>query len=231
VYGVAMISRLLKIIGLFRRISSLLQGSFAKETYNFKEPTNRSHSISGKFTCHGPYLVNKKHMVDLYIYMYTYIYIYIHLYIYIYIYIYINIHIYIYLYIYIYIYIYIHIHIYIYIYAWICMYMYSQMGGKGKHPKENIPTRSPQSIIYSSGHIKPWTCSMWIKICGSIYTYMDEAHDRSIYIYVWIYIHMYCNMCVWICIHMYCQTETTNQSPKELNKTSNQTKDLTNVYV
>jgi len=44
-YRVATISRLLKITGLFCRISSLLQGSFAKETYNFKEPTNRSHPI------------------------------------------------------------------------------------------------------------------------------------------------------------------------------------------
>jgi len=45
-YGVATIRRLLKILGLFCRISSLLKGSFAKETYNFKEPTNRSHPIS-----------------------------------------------------------------------------------------------------------------------------------------------------------------------------------------
>ena len=45
-YGVATISRLLKIIGLFCRISSLLYGSFAKEIYHFKEPTNRSHPIS-----------------------------------------------------------------------------------------------------------------------------------------------------------------------------------------
>ena len=44
-YGMAMRSRLLKIIGLFCRTQSLLQGSFAKETYNFKEPTNRSHPI------------------------------------------------------------------------------------------------------------------------------------------------------------------------------------------
>jgi len=44
-YGVATISRLLRIMGLFCRIQSLLQGSFAKETYNFKEPTNRSHPI------------------------------------------------------------------------------------------------------------------------------------------------------------------------------------------
>jgi len=34
-----------KIIGLFCRISSLSQGSFAKETYVFREPTNRSHPI------------------------------------------------------------------------------------------------------------------------------------------------------------------------------------------
>ena len=44
-YGVATISRLLKMIGLFCRISSLLQGSFAKETCNFKEPTHRSLPI------------------------------------------------------------------------------------------------------------------------------------------------------------------------------------------
>jgi len=44
-YGVDSISRLLKIIGLFSRILSLLSGSFAKETCNFKEPTERSHPI------------------------------------------------------------------------------------------------------------------------------------------------------------------------------------------
>ena len=44
-YGVATVSRLLEIIGLFCRISSLLYGSFAKETYNIKEPTDRSHPI------------------------------------------------------------------------------------------------------------------------------------------------------------------------------------------
>jgi len=44
-YGVATIGRLLKIIGLFCRISSLLQGSFAQENYDFKEPTNRCHTI------------------------------------------------------------------------------------------------------------------------------------------------------------------------------------------
>jgi len=34
-------------IGLFyRALLPLLQGSFAKETYNFKEPANRSHPVS-----------------------------------------------------------------------------------------------------------------------------------------------------------------------------------------
>ena len=32
-------------IGLFCRIKSLLQGSFAKETYIFKKPTNHRHPI------------------------------------------------------------------------------------------------------------------------------------------------------------------------------------------
>jgi len=45
-YGVATIRRILKFIGLFCRIQSLLQGSFARETYHFKEPNNRSQPIS-----------------------------------------------------------------------------------------------------------------------------------------------------------------------------------------
>jgi len=44
-YGVGMISRPLSIMGLFCRKSSFSQGSFTKETYNLKEPTNRSHPI------------------------------------------------------------------------------------------------------------------------------------------------------------------------------------------
>jgi len=45
-YGVATVSRIDKITGLFCRISSLLKGSFAKETYNFIDPTNQSHPIA-----------------------------------------------------------------------------------------------------------------------------------------------------------------------------------------
>jgi len=43
--GMTEISRLLQITGLFCRSQSLLSGSFAQETYDFKEATNRTHSI------------------------------------------------------------------------------------------------------------------------------------------------------------------------------------------
>ena len=41
----ATISRIDKIVGLFCRIASLFQDSFAKETYNVMDPTNQSHPI------------------------------------------------------------------------------------------------------------------------------------------------------------------------------------------
>ena len=50
-YGVATISRLLKIIGLFCKRALSKRLCSAKETYNFKEPTNRSHPI-GAFLFH-----------------------------------------------------------------------------------------------------------------------------------------------------------------------------------
>jgi len=45
-YGVATVSRINKMIGLFCRILSLLWGSFAKETCNFIDPTNLRHPIN-----------------------------------------------------------------------------------------------------------------------------------------------------------------------------------------
>jgi len=44
-YGVASISGLLEVISLFCKIWSHFYGSLAKQTCNFKEPTNRSHPI------------------------------------------------------------------------------------------------------------------------------------------------------------------------------------------
>jgi len=44
-YGVATISRLLQIIGLFCKRALQKRPIFSKETYNFMEPTNRSHPI------------------------------------------------------------------------------------------------------------------------------------------------------------------------------------------
>ena len=45
-YGVATISRLLKIIGLFGKRALQNRRYSVVETYNFKKPTNRSHPIS-----------------------------------------------------------------------------------------------------------------------------------------------------------------------------------------
>jgi len=45
-YGVATVSRIDTIIGLFCRILSLLLGSFAKETYNLIDAANQSHPIT-----------------------------------------------------------------------------------------------------------------------------------------------------------------------------------------
>jgi len=51
-HGVATISRRLKIVCLFCRISSLSKVSFAKDTYSFKEPTNRSQPILTSTSTH-----------------------------------------------------------------------------------------------------------------------------------------------------------------------------------
>jgi len=44
-YGVATISRLLQIIGLFLQKSPIKEMIFCEKTYNFKEPTYFSHPI------------------------------------------------------------------------------------------------------------------------------------------------------------------------------------------
>ena len=86
----ATISRLLKIIGLFCRILSLVWGSLAKETYNFKEPTNGSHTTSKI-----PRPAQHDIAMNIHIWIYIYIHVYIYAYIYIHVYTYINIYIYI----------------------------------------------------------------------------------------------------------------------------------------
>ena len=73
-YGVASISRLLKIVGLFCRRALSKRLYFAKETYNFKEPTNRSHPIVRK---------RQRARKAVYIYVYTYIYTYVYIYVYV----------------------------------------------------------------------------------------------------------------------------------------------------
>jgi len=50
-YGVSTISRLLKILGLFCKRDLWKRWYSAKETYNLKEPTNRSHPMRIWDTC------------------------------------------------------------------------------------------------------------------------------------------------------------------------------------
>ena len=60
------VQNIVSFIGLFCRISSLLQVSFAKETYNFIDPTDRSHPIY-LHTCtyrQGPYGVALVSRID-----------------------------------------------------------------------------------------------------------------------------------------------------------------------
>jgi hypothetical protein len=52
VYGVATVSRIDTIIGLFCRIASLVQVCFAKKTYNLIDPTKCSHPILREHDTH-----------------------------------------------------------------------------------------------------------------------------------------------------------------------------------
>jgi len=76
-YGVASVSRIDKIIGLFCKRALQKRHYSAKETYNLIDSTNRSHPI----------------YIYMYIYVYVCIYMYIHVNILIYIYVYTNMYI------------------------------------------------------------------------------------------------------------------------------------------
>ena len=85
-YGVATISRHLKTLGLFCKRALLKRQSSAKETYNCKEPANRSHPIITPGNNHR-YKVQMCVRVYIYIYIYTLSHTRIYIYIYIYVYI------------------------------------------------------------------------------------------------------------------------------------------------
>jgi len=81
-YGVATISRLIQLIGLFCKRALWKRLNSAKETYNFKEPTNRSHPITvneAAIIAHKDLRVyiNVRINVHMYVYKYVYIYMYI----------------------------------------------------------------------------------------------------------------------------------------------------------
>ena len=67
-YGVATVSRIDKIIRLFCRIASLLQGFFSKETCNFIDPNNCSQTIAQVLEMNMDTYISQ----DLHLYSYTY---------------------------------------------------------------------------------------------------------------------------------------------------------------
>jgi len=88
-YGVASISRLLKMIGIFCKRALWKTLYSAKETYNFKEPTDRSHPIYiyvyrtysyvYMYTLLRNVFARKMYIFIMYMYVYVYVYIYIHM--------------------------------------------------------------------------------------------------------------------------------------------------------
>ena len=140
-----MASRLLRNMSLFCRISSLLQSSFAKETYNFQEPKNCSHPIIHRNTaifvgipaccaesCECSLAAYVLHqcapMLPICIYMYIYVYAFVYgcvqhnkqIYIYTHTYIFV----FVYLYVWMHKYTYIDIYTYLYMYTFIQIQLY-----------------------------------------------------------------------------------------------------------
>jgi len=73
-YGLVTISRLLKIIGLFCKRAPSKRSHSAKETNDFKEPTNRSHPI---VKCKVIEPMRRTNSICIYICMYIYVYMYV----------------------------------------------------------------------------------------------------------------------------------------------------------
>ena len=130
-YGVALVSRIEKIVGLFCKGDLLKRRYSAKETYNFIDPTDRSHPTRAELRCGFVHIGTKicMHVYRSYVYKYTYIHKYICMHVYICIYIHICVYIYMHAYIYVYtqgsIYKYIYVHIYVYAYPYMCVCMYA----------------------------------------------------------------------------------------------------------
>jgi len=162
---VATISRLLTIIGLFCRISSLLYGSFAKETYNFKEPTTRSHLILSACSCHTHMCMHKNARTFLFIGMCIFICNYTHAYIVRYIYTYVHVY----------------IHIYVYTFIYICVY--------GDLHRATVPISCRvQADMCMCIYVYIYKCIYvytYLHTCVYIYIYVN------IYVYIYIYIYIY----------------------------------------
>jgi len=227
-YGVATVSRVDKNIGLFCRISSLLYGSFAKETCNFIDSTNQSHPIAAHLCNHHPdahvhtrththtrictctntrTIKRRKQAVE-------------HLArsrkmpasnvdidsaIYVYMYVYMNIY-YVYICTYIYVYICIYIYIYIYMYAYMYLYTYAL---SQKIKEMDIGNTTVLVCIYDGME----RILIDINLYTPLITFWKWAHwimaglcqMAKIYLCKYVYKHKYMYICTYtyIYIHIY----------------------------
>jgi len=119
-YGVALVSRIDKIIGLFCKRALQKRQYSAKETYNFIDPTDRNHPICIYVCRKGmPGSISELLYNVLINIPYLYICIYLNIYVNICIHIYTCMHLCVYIYVYIHAYIHIHTYIYVYVHTYV----------------------------------------------------------------------------------------------------------------
>jgi len=202
------VSRLLNIIGLFCRISFLLEGSCAKETYDVFTSTNICTHIGQ----HNTTVCVKRWLT--YIYVYTYVYIYIYVYVCMY-----QSHsawrwrdsdvsdVYIHTYMYLHIYVVRMWPIDLYIYA--CVYIY-------KYIHMSIYLCRSSTLVTLVRITSPcMSCNIYIHVC-IVWEWRDSLINT--YIYVSAYTHIHICLYIYVCCHTHTHKHTRNPVPA-FNKT------------
>jgi len=152
-YGMAMISRLLQILGLFCKRTQQKRLYSAKETYNLNELTNRSHPICViQFNMRWLQIVGMRWPHCIYVFTHTCVYtdtcIYRYMYMHTHIYIHTYLHVYVCTHTYTYVHIYVCTHTYIYIHT----YLQINITTNNRHGMASLYT-----CIYIHTHIYIYT--------------------------------------------------------------------------
>jgi len=200
---VATISGLLKMVGLFckRALSKRLYS--AKETYNLKESTNRSHPIhihkqalliiqKAASTAHIDVFQRNESLFVVRIDIHTQIYLYVY---------YTNVFVYEYTYIYIYLNMNILMHMYVYMYIYIYVYTHKQ-----KYAYTYIHIRTEMILLSESLDNTKFhkIHADWCIYCHVFTICIPHMH---VYVYnyrsIYIYIHTYMYICIYIYIYIH----------------------------